>query len=68
MCPCGKEGQWHSGLHWEKHCQQVKGGHPFPLLSSGKVTSEVLYPVLSCPVQERHGHSGTGPVQDHEDG
>jgi len=55
-------------LHEEKYYQQVKGGDPCPLLSTGEVTPGVLCPVLGSSVQERHGHAGESLVKGHEDG
>jgi len=57
------EAQKLPGLHQAEYCQQVKGGHPSPLLS----TPEVLGPVLGSPVQERHGHTGASPAKGHRD-
>lgn len=30
QCAFGREGQWHTGLHWNE-CQQLKGSDPSPL-------------------------------------
>lgn len=37
-----------------------------PLLSTGEVTTGVLYPVLDSPVQEKHGITGKSPVMGHK--
>ncbi|RMC13120.1 hypothetical protein DUI87_10651 [Hirundo rustica rustica] len=67
QCPCGQEGQWYPGLHYEEHSQQVKGGDPAPLLSPGDATSEVLCPVLGSSGQERYGAPGVGPAEGNKD-
>ncbi|KAJ7405711.1 rna-directed dna polymerase from mobile element jockey-like [Willisornis vidua] len=58
VCPCGQEGQWDPGVHWEEHCQQVKGGDPAPLFSRYEAIFGVLCPVLGSLIQERHGAPG----------
>ncbi|TRZ06476.1 hypothetical protein HGM15179_020631, partial [Zosterops borbonicus] len=60
QCPCGQEGRWYPGMHWEKHYQQVEGGDPAPLLSPGEASSGVLCPVLGSSVPESHGPPGPG--------
>ncbi|TRZ21626.1 hypothetical protein HGM15179_005462 [Zosterops borbonicus] len=40
VSPCGQEGQWDPGVHWEEHCQQEEGGDPAPLLSPGEAHLE----------------------------
>jgi len=67
MCPSCKEAVRCPGLHWEKYCLQIEGGDPSPLLSTGEATAGVLRPVLSSPVQERHGHTGETPTKGHKD-
>lgn len=67
MLPRGKESQQHPALHWEEHRQQVKGGDPSPLLSTGEATSGVLLPVPRSPVHERHGATGESPAKGLED-
>lgn len=61
------EGQEHTVLHKEKHCQQTQGSSPSSLLSPGKTTAGALGPVLSSMIQENHGRTGASPVQDNED-
>ena len=41
-------------------------GHPSPLLSTGEPTPGELSPVLGCPVQESHGHTGQSPAKGHQ--
>lgn len=64
---CGKKGQQHPGLHYEKCFQQVKSGDPPSLLSSGETISGVLCPDLGSPLQERDGHPWAIPVKDYKD-
>ncbi|RMC19341.1 hypothetical protein DUI87_03950 [Hirundo rustica rustica] len=40
QCPCGQEGQWCPGVHWEECGQQVEGGDPSPLLSPSEAQLE----------------------------
>lgn len=44
-----------------------QGGDPSPLFHAVKVISGELGPVLSSPVQKRHGHAGENPVKGLED-
>ncbi|RMC04952.1 hypothetical protein DUI87_18130 [Hirundo rustica rustica] len=67
QCPCGLAGQWYPEVHWEDHCQQIKGGDPAPPLSPGEVTSGVLCPVLGSSVQGRNGAPGVGPTEENKD-
>jgi len=39
MCLCCKEVKWYPWLHQTKYCQQVKGGDPSPLLSTGEAST-----------------------------
>ncbi|GAB0189955.1 mitochondrial enolase superfamily member 1 [Grus japonensis] len=57
-CACSPESQPCPGLHQKKCGQQVEGGDPAPLLSSGETPPGVLRPALGAPVQERHGALG----------
>lgn len=57
----------HPGLHWTQHGQQAKGGDPSPLLNPAEAAPVVLGPVLGAPIQERPGHTGTSPTEDHQD-
>ncbi|RMC19323.1 hypothetical protein DUI87_03931 [Hirundo rustica rustica] len=40
QCPCGQEGRWCPGVHWEECGQQVEGGDPSPLLSPSEAQLE----------------------------
>ncbi|TRZ14816.1 hypothetical protein HGM15179_012290 [Zosterops borbonicus] len=40
QCPCGQEGQWDLGVHWEECGQKAEGGDPAPLLSPGEAHLE----------------------------
>lgn len=44
----------------------MKGEVPSSLPSTGEVTSGVLCPVLSSPVQERYGHTGKRAAKSHK--
>lgn len=57
-----KEGQQPPGFNWEKCSQQFEGGNPSLLLSTAETTSEVLCPVLGCPVQESYGVTEASPA------
>lgn len=37
------------------------------LLSTGETTPGALFLVLDTPLQDRHGHTGAGPVNGHKD-
>ena len=67
MCLHNKEGKQHLGLCEQKCCQQVKGGDPSSLLSTGEAIPGVLCPVLGSSVQKRDGHTGQSPMKGHED-
>jgi len=56
-----------SVLHYEDHCQQVKGGSFSHLLNTREVKSGVLCPVLDSTIQERHGHTGVSPPRGYKD-
>ena len=56
-----------SSLFPSQSCQNVTGGHPSPLLSTGDATPGVLGPVLASSFQERHGHTEGSPTKDHTD-
>lgn len=45
-------------MHLAKFHQQVKGGDPFPLFSTGGISPGVLHPALGYPVKDRHEHTG----------
>lgn len=51
--PCGQEGQWYPGMHWEECGQQVKGGDPASLLIPSEATSGVPCPVLGFSVPDK---------------
>lgn len=51
-----QRGKWCPEPHQAEHCQQDEGGDPSFLVSAGGDTSAMLYPVLGCQKQERHGH------------
>jgi len=55
------------GLCEEQCCQQVEGGDPYTLVSTGGVNGGVLCPVLGSPVQERDGHRGDSPMKGRKD-
>ena len=55
-------------LGYIRQCyQQVKGGGPSPLLSTGGATLGLWSPVLGSPVQERYELTGASPVKGTED-
>lgn len=66
-CPCGKEGVWYPGLHWEECFQEDEEGAFSSLLSIGEATPEVLGPVFGSSVGERHGRDWRESNQGHED-
>ncbi|XP_040421417.1 uncharacterized protein LOC121073902 [Cygnus olor] len=64
--------------HWNRLPREVLGAKQVQtclqkpvqtnhLLSIGEVTPGVLCPVLSYPMQEKHGHTGKGPTRAHKD-
>lgn len=53
-CTYSKEDQQNPGLHQENHCQQVEGGEPSHLLTSGEATPGILHPVLAFLVKARY--------------
>ena len=67
MCARSPEGQLYSGLHQEKHGQQVEGGDSATLLCSGETSPAVLCPALEPPAQEGHRTVGVGPEEGHKD-
>lgn len=67
MCPCDQESQWYPCVHWEEHCQQIKGADPAPVPHPGEATSGLLCQILGSSVQERHESLGVGPVEDYKD-
>jgi len=50
-----------------KVLQQIKGGDPSPVFSTGEATLGVLCPVLGSSVQVRCGHTGESPEEAHKD-
>lgn len=67
ICPCSKEGKCYLGQHQLKHCQQVEGADPYPLLSAGEAAPEGLYAVLGFPVQIRPGATGDSLAEGYGD-
>lgn len=49
MCPCGKDGKQPPGMHQAEHCQQVKAGDSFHLLSHDETYTK--YCALCWPSQ-----------------
>lgn len=45
---------------------RYEGGDSSPLLSTGKVISGILCPILNSSVQERHGHNKEIPIKGHK--
>lgn len=66
MCCCSKEGPQHPGVHLEEDHQQVKGGDPLPLISTGE-TSGYHVQFWASPGEGGHGHNGVSPVNSHKD-
>jgi len=64
-----QEGTWWSWWtpSWVQCWQQVEGGDPSPLLSTGEATHGVLGPVLGSPELEKPGHTGESLLKDHQD-
>ncbi|GAB0183993.1 tubulin polymerization-promoting protein [Grus japonensis] len=44
----------------------TKGDAPSPLLSTGEVTSRVLFSALNSPIEDWYGATGESPVNSHE--
>ena len=54
-------GEWCPGLQWAKPCQQLEGGDPSPLPSTGEAMPAALCPALGPPAPQRQGHTGESP-------
>lgn len=61
------EGQLYPGMHPKRCGHQEEGENCFPLVCLHDDLSEVLFPGLGPPVQERHGLFGADPEEGHED-
>lgn len=46
--------------------QEIKAGHPFPLLRAGEATPGALWSLLDSLIPESHGHTGESPAKSHE--
>lgn len=53
--------------HQEQHYQQVEGGDPVPLLSTGEDTPGVLCPVWQPQLHQRHRPTAESPTKSHKD-
>ncbi|KAJ7415625.1 hypothetical protein BTVI_37783 [Pitangus sulphuratus] len=51
----------------EEHCQQVDGGDPAPLLSSGEASPGALCPDIGALAQVKHGAPEVTPVDGYKD-
>lgn len=49
VCPCGKEGQLHTGLYLQLGRQQVKRSDYSPLFGAREITSGLLCPAFGLP-------------------
>lgn len=64
MVPCVGRHIWAHRKKSTKHCQQIEGGEPSPLLGFGKATHGILCPVLAPPSTRGHERTGNSPAEE----